>query len=102
MATFKIGLNHWCLIVFEPRPELRSQTLQANTAGHILADFQLWRRSRGREISKPSFEVAGVMGRFWANRDRVRNRFDLRCRGGLSELFLSARVGSDQKSAKLV
>ena len=87
---------------FCPHPELPSQTPEANTAAHILADFQLRRLSGGREISEGSFEVAGVMGRFWANRDRVRNRFDLRCRGGSSELFRSARVDSDQKSSKLV
>ena len=56
----------------------------------------------GMKLAECCVEVAGVMGRFWANRDRVRIRFDLRCRGGSSELFRSARVDSDQKSAKLV
>ena len=87
---------------FVPHPELPSQTPEANTAGHILADFQLRRLSGGREIREPSFEVARVMGRFWGNLEHAWNLFDLRCRGGLSEHFLSARVGSDQKSSKLV
>ncbi|MEC8341919.1 MAG: hypothetical protein VXZ71_03540, partial [SAR324 cluster bacterium] len=102
MATFKIGLFYIVLLCFLPHPEPWSQTPEANTAAHILAEYGLRRLSGGREISEGSFEVAGVMGRFWENQDRVQNRFDLRCRGGSSELFRSARVDSDRKSSKLV
>ena len=35
-----------------------------STAGHILAELGLRRPSGGREISKESLEVAGVMSRF--------------------------------------
>ena len=87
---------------FIAHPELLSQAPEANTAADILAEYGLRRPSGGREISEGSFEVAGVMGRSWEDGDRVQNRFDLRCRGGLSELFRSARVVSDQKSSKLV